>query len=1583
MLTHLRTSLITSLLLLALANLQAQSTNSIPGTLVVCPMGEFDGHHHVPMPQYIMEKMQSMHRSSGSRDNCSTIDVTYIGFPPAAQTAFEHAKEIWENTLTSSVTIRVEATWANLGANTLGSAGPNNLFWDFAGAPDGRIYPSALANALAGFDLDPGEPHILVNINSTADWYLGVDGNAPFDEFDFVSVVLHELGHGLGFSSSRAYNEDTGAGTLGFGSLQYRYDDFLLLGENGTSLISLGNGIALGNAFTSDNLYSGSVLAATANGGSQPRYHAPANFTPGSSIAHWDEGDFPAGNDQSLMTPQIGPGEAIHNPGTITLGLFADMGWSVCASLEDDPCITWQDPSPTTGYSDFNTAFGGAPCDDGSGCPFNEITGFQVWASEAYAVNNFQEGGTYTFSICNGSGAGTWVPDFTIISPSGIVEASGPGTGCAITWTASEDGTYLIVINEAGACGEANSINNGFPALTCADGTTVCDDLSDCSTPPLVFEGPDAICPDQSTTVNLSAPATVPDGGGLRLQFINTATNTGINLNGATFPFTFNSDLNGLLSANGFAAFEGTYALNVFVYSDASSTAAINGSICASGDTPIELTFYEEGAAECLEVDEPCLTWQDPSPVTGWSDFNDIFGGAPCDDGDGCPFNEIDDFQVWASEAYAVDNFIAGGTYTFSMCNGPGAGSWVPEFTIIAPSGEVDAFGLGTGCSITWTATESGTYLILINEVGSCGIANSINNGYPALTCVDGTAECDAGVACDISPMELEGNTSLCPGESGTVVLTAPAILPPGAGLGILFSDAENGGFLSLTGIEFPFSFDNDLNGLLSANDLDLLEGEVGFTLFAYTDPGNVAGSVCSIGQVDFVVNFLAEDDPLCDPTATCVAPDPVIIGSAELCPGETSQLGSLSAPLVPDGGGLGVQFFNTATQATVELTDIGLPLTLDNDLGGVLSANDIDALEGQYEVFFFIYTNPADIGGSLCATGTGTATINFLSSDDPLCAVEPEPCLTWVDPSPTTGYTNFNTTFGGAPCDDGDGCPFNEITGFQAWAGEAYAVNDFQEGGTYTFSICNGPGAGSWVPEFTIIAPSGAVDAFGAGTGCSITWTASESGAYFIVINEAGNCGVANSINNGFPALTCEDGTAVCEPQPECEIFPMELQGSASLCPGETATVVLTAPAVLPAGAALGILFSDADGQGFLNLTGVTFPYVFDNDLNGLLSANNIDLLEGEVGFTLFAYTNPGNVGGSICSFGEVDFVVNFLAADDPLCDPLEPCTAPDPLVLGPVVLCPGETSQLGSASPPEIPEGGGIGVQFVNLATEAAAGLSGISLPFTFDNDLGGVLSANDMDPFEGEYEVFFFIYTDPANVSASLCDIGNGIALVTFLSADDPQCTNEPEPCNAGSLAFIEEGTELCPGEVLTLINNGEVEVPEGGIYTVFATYAGETFVLEDVLANVAYTVDHTLGGLIPDGMEGEVSFTALAYASDNEESLCSESNTVVVTFLPADEWPCFINSTANSAIGAVNLYPNPARDEVQLDFRLRSVDKTAISIIDVSGRLVQSINVNPQLGHNKQLIETNQLAPGFYSVVLRSGDYIATKALVIQH
>jgi hypothetical protein len=128
--------------------------------------------------------------------------------------AFRAAAAIWAERIESPVRIRIDARFDPLPCDAssavLGEAGPNTLHRDFRGAPVGKTwYVQALANALAGRDLRHDRSDIEAVFNSTVGttcafpdaWYYGLDGLPPGTKIDFVTVVLHEIGHGLGFLS--------------------------------------------------------------------------------------------------------------------------------------------------------------------------------------------------------------------------------------------------------------------------------------------------------------------------------------------------------------------------------------------------------------------------------------------------------------------------------------------------------------------------------------------------------------------------------------------------------------------------------------------------------------------------------------------------------------------------------------------------------------------------------------------------------------------------------------------------------------------------------------------------------------------------------------------------------------------------------------------------------------------------------------------------------------------------------------------------------------------------------------------------------------------------------------------------------------------------------------------------------------------------------------------------------------------------------------------------------------------------------------------------------------------------------------
>lgn len=261
-----------------------------------------------------------------------SFDISYVGaWSPAAQNAVQYAANVWATRINSTVPIKVVAEWKPLGQNILVTGGPTQVLINFAGAPvPNAWYPVALANRCAGLDLAPDMPDINVAINSAYDWYLGTDGQTPSNQVDLVTSSLAGLTFGLGFFSSMGMSSNQGSWGWSTGS-PYVFDHFVVNGYGqalvDTNLFPNPSG-ALAAQLTSNNIFFSGSNARGANGGANPRMYAPGTWEPGLSISHLDENAFPRGNPNSLMTPYLDFGEAIHDPGPITIGIFRDIGWS-------------------------------------------------------------------------------------------------------------------------------------------------------------------------------------------------------------------------------------------------------------------------------------------------------------------------------------------------------------------------------------------------------------------------------------------------------------------------------------------------------------------------------------------------------------------------------------------------------------------------------------------------------------------------------------------------------------------------------------------------------------------------------------------------------------------------------------------------------------------------------------------------------------------------------------------------------------------------------------------------------------------------------------------------------------------------------------------------------------------------------------------------------------------------------------------------------------------------------------------------------------------------------------------------------
>lgn len=314
----MRRSLLVLTLVSCIFSLYAQKPMSIKmKDPVVCYGSTTNSPILIPPPEeYLRWKS-----NPGARIKTATIEVTYVGFSVEAQQAFQAAVDIWETLISSPVPIKVEARWENLGPGALGGALYTSAHANFTGAQKLNVfYPIALAEKIRGENLNGDDPDIFARFSSSTDWHFNPGTTPPVNKYDLVTVVLHEIGHGLGFASTFDVQDTNGSYGL-FDTEVPAIFDVPIENAAGLNLIEsfISPSANLRTQLTSTNLFFDSHTSFDS------KLYAPATFNVGSSISHLDDQTFD-GTANALMTHAVAPQERIHSPG-VALNMLEDLGW--------------------------------------------------------------------------------------------------------------------------------------------------------------------------------------------------------------------------------------------------------------------------------------------------------------------------------------------------------------------------------------------------------------------------------------------------------------------------------------------------------------------------------------------------------------------------------------------------------------------------------------------------------------------------------------------------------------------------------------------------------------------------------------------------------------------------------------------------------------------------------------------------------------------------------------------------------------------------------------------------------------------------------------------------------------------------------------------------------------------------------------------------------------------------------------------------------------------------------------------------------------------------------------------------------
>ncbi len=282
----------------------------------------------------------------------------------ARRKALEHAFNLIAAKLEGSVTVRVDVGFENTDTTSSGSITLANATPCLIGSTqlprEETLYPSALAKSLdarmSRYCTD-WDIRIRFSNNNEASFYYGFDeisGNGRPPRFEFVSIVLHEVFHGLGFfenvgedGSWKSIDATDSSGQKTSVQQPSLYDEQLYSEADENFFHELSDSQRAAAITSGDGLsWDGRTVGATRRScsygrlvgglktdgispGGRPLLHAPSGYQTGSSISHFHVSVTP----DDILEPRF---PVLTRDMTLALALLKDMGWRIS---DEEKCI--------------------------------------------------------------------------------------------------------------------------------------------------------------------------------------------------------------------------------------------------------------------------------------------------------------------------------------------------------------------------------------------------------------------------------------------------------------------------------------------------------------------------------------------------------------------------------------------------------------------------------------------------------------------------------------------------------------------------------------------------------------------------------------------------------------------------------------------------------------------------------------------------------------------------------------------------------------------------------------------------------------------------------------------------------------------------------------------------------------------------------------------------------------------------------------------------------------------------------------------------------------------------------------------
>lgn len=298
----------------------------------------------------------------------STFEIRFnTGYTSERGAMIAEAASWWADRLASDVPIVLDVSFVTQTEQgqdmpcleneaLLGLGGTTTLFANSPGAPRDVAHPQALANAFAGYDLDPTTVDARLQFNAKlddnvnfpdciggGDWYYGFDSPPDTRDVSFYHTALHELAHGLGFQTYADF--ETGELFSFTGYPQGINDAFLLRLRHveAGALRSLALGAmtdeqrAAAARDDGDLVWQGArvdALADILSDGTRlgkVQMYAPSTFNAGTSVSHFDTSLVP----DELMEPRT----AKTFDARLAEAALHDIGWGAVGRVTLPPLV--------------------------------------------------------------------------------------------------------------------------------------------------------------------------------------------------------------------------------------------------------------------------------------------------------------------------------------------------------------------------------------------------------------------------------------------------------------------------------------------------------------------------------------------------------------------------------------------------------------------------------------------------------------------------------------------------------------------------------------------------------------------------------------------------------------------------------------------------------------------------------------------------------------------------------------------------------------------------------------------------------------------------------------------------------------------------------------------------------------------------------------------------------------------------------------------------------------------------------------------------------------------------------------------